>query len=143
MTPPIIIINSHSIPLRTAYYSLCLISKTHRGAEILSGHNWTTVRHSLTEKWPLIFDRIPSSSADGAFFSPSSTPLKSTTPVRHGFSPFPFPTATSTQSLKRVSAVSCCPVVLLHNTVYVHMQGLFWQHGSSCILRCLASLYIA
>ena len=41
---------------RTCFYALCLIAKTPQGANTLLESNWTSVRHSLEEKWPLVFD---------------------------------------------------------------------------------------
>ena len=38
---------------RAAYYALCLVSKTPLGAENLLELHWSTVCHSITEKWPL------------------------------------------------------------------------------------------
>ena len=72
---------------RTSYYALCLISKTPRGAEVLMEHNWTTVCHSMGEKWPLAFHEIPSYQdtpvlSPGVSSTKASTPLKS--PSLHG-----------------------------------------------------------
>ena len=47
---------SRFLPHRTCFYALCLISKTPQGATILLEANWTAVRHSLEEKWPLAID---------------------------------------------------------------------------------------
>ncbi len=45
-----------SILYRTCFYALCLISKTPQGATVLLEANWTAVRHTLEEKWPLAID---------------------------------------------------------------------------------------
>ena len=51
-------------PHRTCFYALCLISKTPQGATVLLEANWTAVRHSLEEKWPLAIDPNLESTAD-------------------------------------------------------------------------------
>ena len=84
----------------TAYYSVCLISKTPRGAEVLLKEDWATVCHSLAEKWPLNFDKM-AKNADTIFLSPSTTPIKLETSAKSSFSSgdFSFPTAVSDESL--------------------------------------------
>lgn len=73
--------NNATVMFSTAYYALCLISKTSLGADVLLKHNWTTVCHSLAEKWPLAFQEIPSS-LDAVFTSPVTSPQKVTASLR-------------------------------------------------------------
>ena len=66
----------HSHTNRTCFYALCLIAKTPQGANTLLESNWTSVRHSLEEKWPLVFDPNFELSEDVAFTSSEEFPTK-------------------------------------------------------------------
>ncbi|CAI8054557.1 Rapamycin-insensitive companion of mTOR [Geodia barretti] len=68
----------------TCYYSLCLISKTKAGANVLLENNWITVQHSAEEKWPLIFDSKQELD-DAAPFSPDTRPVRFFPPLFGSF----------------------------------------------------------
>ncbi len=60
---------------RTCFYALCLISKTPQGATVLLEANWTTVRHTLEEKWPLAIDPNLDFSEESVFTPMVELPL--------------------------------------------------------------------
>lgn len=60
---------------RTCFYALCLISKTPQGATILLEANWTAVRHTLEEKWPLAIDPNLDFSDEPVFIPMAELPL--------------------------------------------------------------------
>ena len=86
----------------TCFYALCLISKTPIGADILLDEGWTTVRHSLEEKWPLVFDYNPDMTDEGTFLSPTLSPTKSFPPL---FGSFDFQTLPSLKSIPKASSL--------------------------------------
>lgn len=69
----------------TCYYSLCLISKTKAGANVLFDNNWITVQHSAEEKWPLTFDTQQELDDAGVPLSPDAYPIRFFPPLFGSF----------------------------------------------------------
>ena len=124
--------HTHTQTHRTCFYALCLISRTSHGANVLLDEGWTSVRHTMEEKWPLVFEHNPDQD-DGAFPSPSTTPVKPFPPLFGSFnvdtlpSMYRFAMPPKIGSLTNVSHASSQP-----HTQPIHHSASYQQFDSKC-----------
>jgi len=90
----------------TCFYALCLIARTPHGADILLEEGWTSVRHTMEVKWPLVFEHNIEPD-DGAFASPLTSPVKPFPPLFGSF---------DLSTLPSMSRPSTIPRILSENT---------------------------
>ena len=96
-------LNSNVFP-STCFYALCLISKTPAGAGVLLEEGWTTVHHSMEEKWPLVFDHQHEMMEEGAFLSPEPSPVQSFPPLYGSFNIDTLPSVYRTPQMHKVAS---------------------------------------
>ena len=122
--------HAHTHTHSTCFYALCLISRTSHGANVLLDLGWTSVRHTMEEKWPLIFEHNPDQD-DGAFASPSTTPVKPFPPLFGSFNVDTLPSMYKFAMPPKVSSlINVSHILPQPHTQPIHHSASYQQFDS-------------